>query len=305
MPAAATVRNDILGMISLESIDHGPAGLSDRILNDLNGALQEIYSLLPNSWWVDDARAARVRAPTAATVSVAENAQTITFSSPSYESWMGGCAIVIAGDSAQNRIVVDAGASPTLLKPFRGTTGSASATIYQDVVQCGSEVEAVLTPVQFEGYGELVGWKHDRELATFSAERSVPLYPLDWSTLPAQIPTAFRVERHTLYSSSLTTPRIRFNALPGEELVLLYRAKLTGLPARVTSLSADTRDYLVPFQYTESILLPMVRYRFSSWPQFSGDRAALKEDADIAKALLNNLKPQGYTPSCVEVDENW
>lgn len=304
MAAAATVRDDILGLLSLEALSHGPSGLETRIINDLNATLQEIYSLLPKNWWVNDARAALVRAPTSCSVTVTADAQTITFVSPSYSAWMGGCSIVIAGDAAQNRIVVDAGASPTLLKPFQGTTGTVAATLYQDVVQCGSEVEQVMGPVQFEGQRELIGLAHHRELETYGNEPPVPLYPMEWGQRPVQLPTSYLVERHTIYSTSLTTPRIRFNSLPDQALVLNYRAKLTGLPVRVTALD-DSRDYLVPFAYTESILLPLVRFRFSTWPQFTGDRAALKEDADAAKALLQNLNPQGYTPRCVDVGGDW
>lgn len=314
MPAITTIRDDILGMMSLESLDHGPAGLQTRILNDTNAVLQEIYTMLPKQWWMEDARSERVRAPTTVSLTVTQNSKVITFAG--YDStWQGGCSIVIDGDPKQNRLITDAGASVTLQKPYSGSSGAKSAVVYQDVVNCGSEVEAVLSPVVIENHGELIPCAHERDLqmhdpsgsasSTNHGSRPGGLFPLDWNTKAIDVPSAFLIERHTLYSTSLTTPRIRFSTLPDQELVVNFRVKLTGLPAaRVASMN-DTRDYLVPFQYTESVLLPLVRERFSSWPSFTGDTQRIDKDAEKARQILVKLNPKGYTPRRIGTGGDW
>lgn len=298
---AASVRDDILGLLGLEALSHGPAGLTARIISDLNRSLQEIYSLHPKAWLSTDHRAEQVRAPVSVTLDVTAGSKTIANLTTS-AAWMVGCTIVIAGDAAQNMLIQSEGASFSLLKPYQGSTGAGVAgTVYQDVLHPGTDVEQVMAPVMAEGHWELRPVNHERDRQT--AESGDQLYPLSWTTRPIQTPAAYIVERNFDYSTGAITARLRFSALPPAAFVCSFQAKIVAGMTTVTDL-ADTRT-LVPFDLVDSVLLPMVRWKFASWPQFTGDAGALKADYDAALVMLGNLNPKGYTERSVSVGEAW
>lgn len=309
---AAKVRDDILGLLGLEALSHGPAGLTARILSDLNRTLQEIYSLHPKAWFSTDHRAEQVRAPVSVTLDVTNGSKTIANLATS-SSWMVGCTIVIAGDSAQNMLVKTDTANFSLLKPYQGSTAAGvGGIVYQDVLHPGTDVEQVMAPVMAEGHWELRPVNHERDRQTADpgeyatsghrATRS-QLYPLPWTTRPIQIPEAYIVERNFDYSTGAVSARMRFSALPPAAFVCSFHAKIVAGMTTVTDL-ADTRT-LVPFDLVDSVLLPMVRWKFASWPQFTGDAGALKADYDAALVMLGNLNPKGYTERAVAVGEAW
>lgn len=306
MPAASDVRDDLLGLLGLESIDHAPAGTQTRMLADLNGALQQIFSTAPDSFWSEEPQAELIRAPFATTLTVTANSKAITFAG--YASWMQGCTIVIDGDATQNALVMSAGASVSLLKPYTGSSGAGvGAVVYNDLIHPGAGVEQVMAPVIIEGKWELVPVAHERNRQTVDASAggnhgsSPLLYPLTWSDRPIQIPRAYLIERSAVYLGA-STPAIRLSTLPDQALRITYRVKLTA-PA-VTSFS-DTRTWLVPHSYHASILLPIVRWRFASWPQFTGDKTSLKDDYNDALAHLASLRPRGMSENHVQLGEDW
>ncbi len=308
---AARVRDDILGLLGLEALSHGPATLETRILSDLNRALQEIYSLHPRLWIATDPRAEQVRAPLAVTLDVTNGSKTIA--NLTSASWMTGCTIVISGDAAQNMLIKTAGVSLTLLKPYQGPNGATvAATVYQDVVQPGADVEQVLAPVMAEGYGELRPVAHERDRlkadtgnfsTTDHGRDTSTLYPLAHSDRPVRMPDAYLCERQFDSTEGSVVSRLRFSALPDRAFVLSFRVKLIGGMAGVTTLS-DTRE-LVPFNLVDSVLLPIVRFRFSSWPHFTGDAAALKADYEGALAMLGNLNPPSFTEQRIACGDAW
>lgn len=310
MPAAADVRDDVLGLLGLESIDHAPPGCDARIRADLNAVLQQLYSLNPDTFWSEDQRAEQVRAPTTVTLDVTNGSKEIAFTG--FQPWMGGCTIIIAGDDDENQLVQDRASGVQLMKPYQGTTGTGvTATVYQDVVQLGVDVEQAMAPVMLEGFWELVPVKHERDRQVIDAGSMTMntnhgltgrLYPLSSSRRAIQVPRAYLIERHAVFNGPITT-RIRFSGLPDQAMVLSYLCKLTGVP-RVEGWD-DTRKWLVPYGYHESILLPMVRYRFAGWPQFTGSKNDLKPDYDAALAILGNLNPKAFGETHVAVGGDW
>lgn len=298
---AAKVRDDLLGLLGLEALAHGPAGLEQRLLSDLNRALQEIYTLHPRPFFSADPRAGQVRAPLAVTLDVTAGGTAAGNLAPAAD-WMAGCTLVISGDAAQNMLVKTAGPSFSLLKPYQGgTAAGVAATVYQDVLHPGADVEQVIAPVIAEGYGELRPVTHERDRQ--AAHTGGPLYPLPWSQRPVQMPDAYLVERHFDHSTGAVSARLRFSALPAAAFVCSFTAKLVAGMTAVTDLS-DTRS-LVPFDLVDSVLLPIVRHKFASWPQFVGDAGALKADYDTALVMLAALNPRGYTERVTAVGPDW
>lgn len=278
-----------------------------RMLADLNAARTFIYSQAPDSWFSEDDRAEIIRAPTTVTLdNVTANSKAITFSAFT-AAWQLGCTIVISGDTTQNRLVLS-GSSVSLLKPYTGSSGTnVSATIYQDVILPGSDVEQVMLPVMLEGQWELVPVSHERVRQALSGGSGnhglVPsLYPLTFTDRPIQLPRAFLAERSHVYSTGVTGLGLRFDTLPDQAGRVSYKVKLRPVPVAAFS---DTRTELVPFGYKESILYPIVRYKFASWPHFTGSQKTLKDDYDAAVAMLATLNPRGFQETAVDVGEDW
>lgn len=302
MPTAAeTIRDDLLGILGLESISHGPSGLEARIIADINRGLTHLYTQHPRAFLTEERRAEQIRAPVSATVAVTNGAKTITFSSPAYASWMGGCTLVIAGDSAQNMIVTDAGGSPSLLRPFQGLdNAAASATIYHDVIHPGADVEQVMAPVMLDDVGELMPLDHERARMWFDVDGTshgaCRLFPLPHSTRPIGEPRGYIVERHRVYSTGALTCRLRFTSLPDAASVITFKARLQA--PSITALS-DT-SALVPAGMLDAVLKPVCRKMFSSWPHFAANGDAIDADYNNALDVLGRYNPQGYTPRFVE-----
>jgi hypothetical protein len=296
MPAASDIRDDLLGLLGLESIDHAPPGTSARMLSDLNGALQQINTLAPDSFFSQEPLGFLVRAPTTVTVSVTAQSQAITITG--WAAWMAGCTIVIAGDANQNVILTSASASKTLLKPYMGSTNAAaSAIVYQDVIAPGDNVKQIIAPVMVEGYWELVPVPHERHRQIFDASAmnglSPAIYPLLFSRRPIQVPTGYLIENQATYLG-YRNPVLRLSSLPDQNLVVSMGVEQTA--PHITGWD-DTRTWLVPYGYSDSILKPIVRYKFASWPHFTGNKSDLKDDYDAALAILDSLKPRGYVES--------
>lgn len=302
MPAASDIRDDLLGLLGLESITHAPAGAATRMLADLNAALQHIYTLMGDSFWCEEPAGFLIRAPQTVSVSVTGGSQALTITG--YSSWMLGCTIVIAGDAAQN-VIVSAGGSPSLLKPYTGSTNAtASAIIYHDVIAPGSNVKQVLGPVIIEGKWELVPLASERDRQTYDAGATMQsnhgaepwLYPLTFAQREVQCPTAYLLVQQSVHLGD-RGPALRFSSLPDVQMVLTMNVEQTA--PRVTGWD-DSRTWLVPHAYTESILMPIVRMKFASWPHYTGSKNDLKDDYEAALAILDSLKPRGYRETRIE-----
>jgi hypothetical protein len=302
MSAALEIQKDGCGLLGIEDISHAAPGTADRMLRDLNASLQHIYTLMGDSFWCEEPQGYLIRGPQSVTVSVTQKSQAITITG--YSSWMAGCTIVIPGDEAQNVIITAAGASPTLLKPYTGPTAAGVvATIYQDVIQPGDNVRQVIPPVVIEGKWELVPLESERTRQTYDAGGTMNsnhgagpwLYPLTFAQREIQTPTAFLIVQQSTFNGS-RGPVLRFSSLPDEQMVITMKVEQTA--PRVTAWN-DSRTWLVPHAYHESILMPIFRMKFSSWPQFAGNRNDLQDDYDTALAMLESLKPHGYVESNV------
>lgn len=83
-----------------------------------------------------------LRAPTTVSLTVTQYSNTIAFTA-GYASWMLGCTISIAGDGIFNEVVT----STSLLRPFMGTSGTFSATVWCDAIALDSTIKNVVGPV--------------------------------------------------------------------------------------------------------------------------------------------------------------
>lgn len=310
MPAtAATVQADVYEFFGIETFDHAPAGLSTFCLNALNGVLQQIYTLLPDTFWREsDPRSLSLLAPRTISVAVVNGAKSITFVSPAYDATtMEGCTLVIAGDATQNRLVHDVSASPTLWKAYAGTTGTVTATLYHDAITL-ADAEEVMPPVILDNHYELLPLGSERERQTVDGNLNMVsgrsagwqgnwLFPLTQQNRAVHTPTGFLISPASHYQGAVTL-RMLLSALPDTNYTLTYRVKGT-VPARVTAWT-DARTWLVPHDYVESILLPMVRHALTTHPNAPVSVQQTQTGFDTATKILTGLRPRGWQPSEVE-----
>lgn len=313
MPSvAAAVRTDLLDVLGIETFDHAPPGLSARGLAELNAALQSIYSLLPDQFWRESSpRAETLHAPALLNVHVTAGSKAITFTG--WQDWMDGCTVVISGDAKHNRIVSDAGSTPSLWLPYRGATGPATATLYHDAVTV-LDAEEIIGPVMLEGYWELVPAAHERQrqlmdpgsgniaAARTSAGGAFGLFPMPHYERLIGTPMGYLVAPAPRLHGGVHL-RLLLSALPDIEYILSYKVKGVA-PVKVTSWD-DNRAWLVPHDYTESILLPIVRYRMAGHPNFPLSERELQASYETATKILSNLRPRGHQPAGIAVGEDW
>lgn len=301
MPAAARVLADLMGLLEVENVNHAPPAFQTRALSDLNGGLQETYSLAPTEWFSTDDRGDAIRAPTAVTLTCTAGSKTVTFAG--YASWMLGCTIIISGDANQNQLV-SVSSSISLRLPYGGSTGSQTATVYHDKLQIDAEAFEVVTPVTLLGNYPLLPVASRRDLAAaifgcgdYGSGNGTGWgntgYTLGFASIPPksiQAPRLFLVERSAPYAGT-TTLALTFDSLPDKAYTIQYSVQLK---SPVVTTFSDTREYLVPFSYEATILLPMVRYRFSSWPQAAFSKQDTAQEYQAAVAMLKGLNPAGY-----------
>jgi len=307
MPAAARVLADLMGLLDVESVNHAPPQFQTRALSDLNAALEEIYGLAPTEWWMTDDRGERVRAPTVVTLTVTQNSKAITFAG--YASWMLGCTIIIDGDDNQNNLL-SLGASPSLRFDYLGSSGVKGAMVYHDKVTLPTDTAQVAQPVFVDNW-PLIPMPSKRDLQRGynwngpSGDYGSSSYGntgdnlANWIRADKMIsqPKLFLVERSTAFNAQ-TYPAISFDTLPDKQYTLSYQAQLL---APVVASFSDTRECLVPYGYEGTILLPMVRWRFSSWPQAAFSKDDTKTEYEGARTMLSTINPSGYQSMATEM----
>lgn len=292
MAIVAEITNALLGMAGLEDVSHGPAGLEERIIQDINRGLEHVGESNPNIFYQTRPEQAEVvRPPATVSVTCTQYSKAVTFTSGYVSSWMPGCAILINGDSTLNRIEDEASpTAPALAEPFMGTSGTYSATVYHDWVMMPTSVRQVMDPVSLDkvtmmqpaqGASDLLlGWmnysqNYDRRYAglVLALQKQIQL--------PARYWPYAQMVLGTLRGG------LMLDTLPGESHKLVYNARKLVFSA-VTSL-ADTRTTLMPQGKDVEILLPVVRWFFASYQFCSIPKTELEADFSLAMTKASQL----------------
>lgn len=279
-----------------EILDVGPASLSERD----DGAL--------------------LQAPTVVTAAVTNGSAVVTLTG--YVSWMAGCTIRIAGDAYDNELL-----SATLLaRPCMAPTGSASATVYGDVIQLASTIKNVLQPVSIPSFPALYpcGSREEfdqfplgnarqgfRARTTFSSANGYGSGDsgsggMIWQQRQVGIPRAYFVESR--YDSSLAYVPIylRLSPMPAGQTPIRYRVKLkapifTG--AQIDDGSGNNPGNVsIPQDMIEMGLVSFASQRWMSQPSVVlSDRQAAEISRQYQAALqaLRGMRPMIATTTAV------
>lgn len=293
-----SVRNTLLLDVGLEDSTLAPSFYLTRILDDLNAELQVIFASLPE-WWSKETIGVSITAPTSRAAMVMTNGSR-TFSGGSIHDWMFGNTIVVSGDTRQNEII-DA---TTLRHPYLGTSGTQTAIVYFDAVKApgGYNVMRILPPVKMLGdHPDLVPMSGRAAIFAHGAVQSA--YG-DSKAREIARPDGYIVEKflHAGYGS--IRPMLRLNKLPDAQYGVVFEAMVG--PEAITDLTSTTAIPM-PAGYGESILLPKVRYRFSSFKHWQGDAKRVQAEAEKADLVLGSLKdPKGHVDNRVNMGGgNW
>jgi len=253
----------------------------------INASLQKLYDYAP-----DHSKTVPISlslaAPTAITIGVTQGFTTFTGYSITSEDQY--CTIVIDGDAVDNQVIADG----TLLHPYAGPTGTATAIIYHDAIALDDTYAAIISnPRYLDTNVELgQGAYPDRYRLAYRFAVGEPESWIVEANAYSSMRAVFRVDR-----LPLTLTRLKAKALLA--------------PPRVsfTDTIDQTADIAMRVEHIESYLLPMVRgllAETSLWrdgltrkrAMDKGDNAALEYNIMVPKTLTTSANtvgtPEGF-----------
>lgn len=228
----------------LSSITDADSGQQQTMLDALNASIQSIATFAPLSWHGTDEYSAYVRAPISISITgLSTGSKDMTWADISTNAWANGCALIIGGDSAINRIQRNA-STYSLLLPYIGASSSAQAVIYNDVIEMPDNF------LKFKGDLVTIG---DRQIHVVPTNDTLGPNKESGSPQFMGSPTLARlVSRYN--SSKARVPFLKFNALPSTAQRISFEYHLRPLDVGTWS---DERYDLVPMNFVQSVLIPV------------------------------------------------
>ncbi len=264
------------------------------VLTAINEALQLVSVMAPYAA-AHQGRGAYFRAAETVAVSALTRGGTTCMMADA-ESYMAGCKITLPGDSNPNRIIKISGTTVTFQFPHISNSTSGNADIVYDAAELPADVITVHEPVVVRG-GSI--------LQAAGSRTEIGAAPTD---------------KHLYYIESTTatggTPRLRMmlsNPPSNTDMAVEFQARVSLGRVTRADIYGDAPAYADPGvqvpihnDHVESIFLPIALDSFFAMPAIVNyDTAGLKnvdsvrtvrEKAAVAKALLENMKPQGKKP---------
>lgn len=295
------VRDDLASFLGVEDPTHIPDNALARMVNDLNASLQEIWVKGPG-WLREGNVGAILYGPTNVTFGTITQSSNVWTGADTLPAWATRNTIRINGETYDNQILSKA--RKEFLLPISGNTRAGSGVVYGDSVKLPSYAQSVLrviipdkyqlNPVpestalmRYGRYGYRLDYGSEFEYKTITTR------------LDVREPTHFRIESHRPISPQ------------GYQNVVEYYVRVVPLPPAPTPIQIDLEfappkystftvlagpeeEIPLPNNYAESILLPIVRAKFATWPHFNQPDMVknLLDEADLAMRQLDNLRPQ-------------
>lgn len=296
MAIVQTIRDQLLQMCGLENVSHGPADLADRIISDIRRAQEHIGDSNPNLFYqARPDQAEVIRAATDVTVTVTQYSKEVIFTS-GWADWMAGQAILISGDSTLNRIE-DEGitSAPALSQPYMGSSGTVSATVYNDWILLPEDVNQLMDPIMIDRRLLLVQAQSAGDNALrfpdYASRSRYDRYqqrPVLWQKSVGD-PTKYWPYSQTVRAT--VRAGVMLDSLPAGPNKFNYDAK-KAIYAPVCSLD-DTRTTLVPENKDHEILLPVCRWFFASYQHVNVPKQELEADFLLAVEKASSLSVVG------------
>lgn len=229
--------------------------------------------------------------PTSVTLNVTQFSKTISGLTPS-QAWMIGCTINITGDGTFNELM----SATTLLRPYAGSSGSVSGTVYGDSIPLPSNIKEVMDPVKLPTLAPLMGTTSREEYLAYGNPHrygnrrttgSRIFYTLTNKSVGQ--PAIWFAENAIDISVAQTVKYLRFNPMPNQAYSASMRVKLKAPVFTAADIYAGT-DYnvdpnkAIPMDNHASIFLPMCMQRFMAHPSFNNKMAAQEIARQYAEA---------------------
>lgn len=244
-----------------------------ELVDAINGGLQTLHGLAPAESKITTGSIV-IAAPTTITIGVTNGSADITGYSFTTDQLYD--TIRISGDDIDNQVI----GNTQLLHPYKGSTGTVSATIYCDGV-------AIMEP-----YDELVGDPMVLETGrclTHHRNRSV-----SWQHKQVAEPRFYWVEANARNQNSPAPSVLRFDRLP--DRTYRIEAQFTLAPARITfsDLLAPGASIPLRAEFVEVYLLPIARGILTSsrlWKDPT-TKAQARDEATAAERKYELLVPR-------------
>jgi len=295
------VRNDLASYLGVEDPTHIPDNALARITSDLNACLQDIWAKGP-AWLREGSIGAILNGPTPTTLGALTQGSNAWTGADTLPAWAFRNTVRIAGEPHDNQILSKA--RKEFVVPIMGANRAGVGTVYGDSFKLPAYAQSVLRviiPDKYQlnpvpeasalmrhgRYGYRLDYGSEFEYKTITTK------------LDVREPTHFRIEAHRPISPTgyQTTFEYHIRVVPLPPGPTPIQIDLEFGPPRyetISSLPGAEDEIPLPNNYAESILLPMVRARFSTWPHFNQPDLiqVLMGDAQAAMRQLEHLRPQ-------------
>lgn len=274
------------------------AGQLRRIAHDLTATMQEIYSLASALYKRRDGYV--VADPQSITATVANGALTLTTAA----TLIDGSTILVGGDDAYNIVSVDKSGTKLLTLPYKGISGTYSATVWNDVVPLATTVDRVIGAVLLNEKFPLDKRVNRRDALTHcwpESDYGRRLWTASNQRRPGQ-PDSYWVESFFINdgtaASHVSRLRMHLYPMPQQSYTIAYDVRVRAPQFAVVDLGTDTTASTVPMvvaaDMVEAIVRPLFIKRWSGSPWFR-NKDAMKEIGDqavAARALLTQYRAQ-------------
>jgi hypothetical protein len=266
--------------MGLESIDHAPIALTNRIIDDANRAHAKISTFLDNTYHFEDVRGVYVQPAVTTTVDAMRGSHSIANLSGS-ATWMNGCTCQVGDSTTPNRLRENLSSGNfELAMPFMGSTGTGiQIQIWHDSVQLPCDVIRIKGPFKYDA-----NWIYPceaRDIRRNFGDTSLPGNPTRFAEITVRGGDA--AQFHALL----------LDQIPAGDSMISYTA--VGKIANFVDLN-DTRVHTVPFDLEASVLFPIFSYYLAGYPLFEGDKGELNSDYEEAGLCLQKIGKRSAEP---------
>lgn len=266
---------DCMNAAAEEMLDEGPACLSETDYSDV---------LLP---------------PTAVTLTTIQYSKVLS-GFLTWAAWMEGCTVRLSGDDVDNVLL----SATALLRPYMGSGGAQSGTVYGDSLKMPSTVKSIMEPVRLPTVAPLRVTLMEDEFYCYAQPHlygnrpGVAVYNSLTNKSVGEPVIALAQFVAAMTVAGVTPKFLRFNPMPAQAYSATMRVKLKPplwTTADVYAGTAYTVDpaAVIPFDNHSSIFLPMALWRFLAHPSFDNKNARESINAQyaLAKKQLDQLTP--------------
>ena len=245
-----------------------PADDALEILDSVNSSITEFVALAPSIYRLKtDGIHMNLKAPQVIQVGVTQGSTAITGLSDS----LIGNTVMVSGDPYWNKLV----SSNTLEMPYAGTTGTISATVYNDCVPLPSNFARFAGDPMITETG-----KHYRGLQRVNEHEN-----RFWGEPSVGFPNRFVVE--TGGQAAGGSPFFSIRVLPLPFMPVILKCSMEVRPAQFILSDLVGGGAVLPFadEHIVSILMPMCFSRLVTGPLWPKDSDPKKVDTALAQAM--------------------